>query len=647
MKKLQDPLWQPGTSLLEECRLTDYMRWLGRVYNLRFDNYDQLWEWSVRDIAAFWKSLWEYAGIISHTPYRSVLEKQSSMIGTQWFTGATLNYAEHIFRHASKDYPAIISRNESGRSGVLGWTELEHAVSSMAQWLGTVGIRKGDRVASVMPNIPESVIAFLAAQSIGAVWSSCSPDFGNPSVVERFLQIEPRILFVTDGYTYNGKGYMKMDAWHSLRDALPSVEQVVFLPYVNPVSNMSHTTSWHEIMEIPPKALVFEPLPFDHPIWILYSSGTTGKPKAITHSVGGNLLEHLKVLLLHWDVRPGEKFFWYSTTGWMMWNFSLASMLAGATLMLYDGSAGYPGMNALWDFAAEENIRHFGGGAAFFIACMKSGMEFPNDRFPMLRTIGSTGSPLPGEAFEWVYKHVKKDVWLISFSGGTDICSGFVGGCPQKPVYAGEIQCRLLGCYLEAFDEHAKPVRDTLGEMVILEPMPSMPVYFWNDPGHSKYQSSYFEHYSNIWRHGDWIEITSRGSVIIYGRSDATLNRDGVRIGTAEVYSCVEHIEEVQDSLVVCVERSGGQYYMPLYVVMRPGSALNDEVKSKIKKQLREQYSPRHVPDEIIAVPEIPYTISGKKMETPVKKILMGTPPEKAASRDTMRNPTALDFFKP
>jgi acetoacetyl-CoA synthetase len=315
--------------------------------------------------------------------------------------------------------------------------------------------------------------------------------------------------------------------------------------------------------------------------------------------------------------------------------------------MLYDGSAGYPGMNSLWDLAAGEGIHHFGGGAAFFIACMKSEMHFQQDQFPMLRTIGSTGSPLPPEAFQWIYDHVKKDVWLISFSGGTDICSGFVGGCPHKPVYAGEIQCRLLGCYLEAFDEHANPVRDTLGEMVILEPMPSMPVYFWNDPGLDRYRSSYFEHYPGIWRHGDWIEITNRGTVIIYGRSDATLNRDGVRIGTSEIYSCVEKIEEVQDSLVVCVEREGGQYYMPLYVVMREGAFLSEDVKAKIKKQLREQYSPRHVPDDIIAVPEIPYTISGKKMETPVKKILMGTPPAKAASRDTMRNPSALDYFKP
>jgi acetoacetyl-CoA synthetase len=642
----QEPVWTPGKDLLDRSWLTLYMKWLAKHRSLEFDNYDALWKWSVEKPADFWASFLDYSGIITHGQLDSVLEEREGMIGTTWFKGLLFNYAENIFSHASQDTDAVVFGNEQGQKRRIGWAELESSVAALAAWLRDHGVVKGDRVVSVMPNIPETVIAFLAVQSIGAVWSSCSPDFGNPSIVDRFYQVEPRVLLLTDGYQYNGKQYSKINSWEELRRALPSLEQVVFLPYADESSEMPGTVNWKDVMLWKHGPLQFEPVSFDHPLWILYSSGTTGKPKAITHSVGGNLIEHLKVLLLHWDVKPGEKFFWYSTTGWMMWNFSVASMLAGATLVLYDGSAGHPDLNVLWELAKEEEIHHFGGGAAFFIACMKAGMRYRDIELPSLRTIGSTGSPLPPEAFEWVYRDVKKDVWLISFSGGTDICSGFVGGCPHLPVYSGEIQCRLLGCYLESFNEAGQPVRNELGEMVILRPMPSMPIYFWNDEGNERYRNSYFGHFPGVWRHGDWIEITDRGSVVIYGRSDATLNRDGVRIGTSEIYRAVDSIQEIQDSLVVCVEREGGQYYMPLYVVMKPGFELNDDVRAKIRKQLREQYSPRHVPDEIIAVPDIPYTISGKKMETPVKKILMGVSAEQAASRDTMKNPEALGYFE-
>jgi acetoacetyl-CoA synthetase len=423
---------------------------------------------------------------------------------------------------------------------------------------------------------------------------------------------------------------------------------VIWVPFLYPdAPDTAGITAWDAVLKTPFTELTFEPVPFDHPMWVLFSSGTTGKPKAITHSVGGCLIEHLKTLALHQDVRAGERYFWYSTTGWMMWNFSVASLLVGATLVLYEGSPAYPDMNRLWQLVEQAQITHFGGGAAYFLSCMRAGLA-PGSATGLrsLRTIGSTGSPLPPEGFRWVYESVRSDVWLISFSGGTDVCSGFVGGNPLAPVVAGEIQCRLLGCKVEAYDEEGRPVREALGEMMILEPMPSMPIYFWNDPNNERYRSSYFENDPDTWRHGDWIKITDRGSVIIYGRSDATLNRDGVRIGTAEIYSAVESLPEIADSLVVGIELPDGAYRMPLFVVLREGYSLTDELNKRIKQTLRSQYSPRHVPDSIYLISEVPYTISGKKMETPVKKILMGQQADRVASPDTMRNPGALTAFE-
>jgi acetoacetyl-CoA synthetase len=647
MKMDNTPLWSPSAGFMEQSNMQHFINWLKERKNLAFDNYEELWQWSVTDIAVFWTCISEYNKVQFHSVYEDVLVKpKEGMIGTQWFKGATLNYAEHIFRNKTGKHPAIVFQSEQQPLTEISWAQLEERVSKAVVFLKQCGITKGDRVVSIMPNIPETVVAFLAAASVGAVWSSCSPDFGNPSVIDRFQQIEPKVLFATDGYTYNGKAFDKRTALKELVKSLPTLKQVVVFPFLDENTVVENTISWAEVMSATAQPLQFEPLRFEHPIWVLYSSGTTGKPKAITHSVGGCLLEHLKTLILHQDVKPGEKYFWYSTTGWMMWNFSVASLLAGATLVIYEGSAAYPDLNVLWNLAELAGVNHFGGGAAYFIACMKAGLKFnDSDKLKALRTIGSTGSPLPPEAFKWIYESVKKDVWLISFSGGTDICSGFVGGCPLWPVYPGEIQCRLLGCKLEAFDDNGKPVREQLGEMVILEPMPSMPVYFWNDQNNERYRSSYFENYHDIWRHGDWIEITNRHSVIIFGRSDATLNRDGVRIGTSEIYSAVDQVAEISDSLVVCLELEGGKYFMPLFVVMKEGVKLNDEIKSKIKSQLRRQYSPRHVPDEIYGVNEIPYTISGKKMEAPVKKILMGMDVSKAASKDTMKNPHALDYF--
>lgn len=641
------PLWTPPETMIRDSNLKRYMLWLEENYGLIFENYGALWQWSTDEPGVFWKTMIEWFDVVYDGDVsESFVMPAGRMIGTQWFPGIQVSYAEHIFRNKNASAPAIIYRSELKEEKSLSWHELEIKVASLACWMKDKGVKPGDRVCAVLPNIPETVIAFLAANSVGAIWSSCSPDFGSASIIDRFEQIQPSLLFISDGYTYNGKPFEKTGVVAELISAIHSIKYAVLVNFLDTDFRVPGTVSWDEVVGARHKKLLFQRAPFNDPLWILFSSGTTGKPKAITQSVGGCLIEHLKALSLHQDVKPGEKYFWYSTTGWMMWNYALASMLCGTTLVIYEGAAGYPALNQLWDYSKRVGINHFGGGAAYYIACMKAGLNYAPDSFPELRTIGSTGSPLPVEGFEWIYSGIKKDVWLISLSGGTDICSCFVGGSPLLPVYAGEIQCRLLGCALDAVDDSGAPVRDALGEMVIRKPMPSMPVYFWNDPGNQRYFSSYFENFPGVWRHGDWICITSRNTIIIYGRSDATLNRDGVRIGTAEIYSAVESLPEIADSLVVCVEKEGGRYYMPLFIVLRDGIELNKELKLKINARLRSQYSPRHVPDEILEISTVPYTLSGKKMEMPVKKILMGQDIEKVAAPGTMKNPEALGQFR-
>ncbi|GAB3642952.1 acetoacetate--CoA ligase [Spirosoma arcticum] len=664
-RPLLTPLYTPSRFTIDQSLMKQYMNWLFVKKGLYFRDYDDLWEWSVTDLEDFWESIWQFFDVQSHAPYHQVIFRPSEadMIGTEWFSGAKLNYAEHIFRHKNPQRPALLFASERADDRwsdarrhpltAVSWQVLEQQVAAVATWLREQGVTVGDRVVAVLPNCPEAVVTFLATNAIGAVWSGCSPDLGTVSVTDRFRQIEPKVLIAADGYTYNGKPIDKTEAIRELRSNLPTLQHLVWVPYLQPDSKApaerrpDRTTGWQHVLDTPaPDGLVFEPVPFSHPIWVLYSSGTTGKPKAITHSVGGCLLEHLKVLGLHQDVRVGERYFWYSTTGWMMWNFAIGSMLAGATLVLYEGAAGYPDLNALWNLADDARIAHFGAGAAFYTACFRQGLK-PMDtaRLPYLRSIGSTGSPLPPESFRWIYDCVKADAWLISFSGGTDVCSGFVGGNPLLPVYEGEIQCRLLGCKVEAYDENARPVRGDLGEMVILEPIPSMPIYFWNDRGNETYRKTYFSEYPGVWRHGDYIRITERNGIIIHGRSDATLNRDGVRIGTSEIYSAVESLPEIADSLIVGLEQPGGQYHMPLFVVLRDGFVLTDDLTTRIKQTLRTQFSPRHVPDAVYQINEVPYTISGKKLETPIKKILSGVDPSLVTSQDTLRNPAALDQF--
>jgi acetoacetyl-CoA synthetase len=602
-------LWTPSDP--ESTELSRFMRARG------FSGYDELWRWSVEDLEGFWSALWDWFEI--GAPYERVLGRRE-MPGAEWFPGAELSYAERLFRGARPGEVAIVHASESQPLAEIGWDELAEQVARCAAGLRRLGVERGDRVAAYMPNVPETVVAFLACASIGAVWSSCAPEFGTPTVVDRFKQIEPKVLIATEGYRYGGKDFDRRERVAEIEAAIPSIEHTVAVP-----------SGWDALLAEPAE-LVFERLPFDHPLWVLYSSGTTGLPKAIVHGQGGILLEHLKKARLHSDLGPGDRFFWFTTTGWMMWNFLVGGLLAGAAIVLYDGQ---PDPERLWQFGAEAGVTTFGTSAGFIGASMKAGVEPPP--MPALRAVGSTGSPLAPEGFEWVYEQFP-DVWLFSTSGGTDLCTAFVGASPVLPVYAGELQARCLGAAVEAWSEDGRPLVGEVGELVITEPMPSMPIYFWNDPGGERYRSSYFDTFPGVWRHGDWIKLTERGSAVIYGRSDSTINRGGVRMGTSEIYSAVEALPEVLDSLVVDVEDE-----MILFVVVR--EALSDELRAGIRRRVREHCSPRHVPDRIVRIPEVPRTLSNKKVEVPVKKILLGAAPESAASRDSLANPAALDWI--
>lgn len=645
-------VWTPSDNFIEESNLTQYQNWLVEKGYLqsKFPDYESLWKWSVDESALFWKSIAVYFNVVDEDwDLKKVVKEGESMPETRWFEGLELNYARHLFRHSKTGKTALVAMSESRDLEDVNWEVLEKKVAQFRNYLLSCGVEKGDRVVAYISNIPEASIAFMACASIGAIWSSCSPDFGVDSVLERFEQIEPKVLIATDGYSYNGKKHDRLDRVRLLKEQLNTLNKVVLVPFYSGEKRNHEIEDaiWWPDLPTTSESLQFDSLPFDHPIWVLYSSGTTGAPKAITHSHGGVLLEHLKYINFQNDVKPGERFFWFSTTGWMMWNFVHASMLAGAAAVLYDGSPAFPDLKLMWKFIDDARINHFGTSAPFLVACMKNELE-PKSEFNLshLRSIGSTGSPLPPEAFEWVYDNVKQDVWLCSMSGGTDVCTAFVGSSPWKPVHIGEIQCRALGCDLHAFDEKGNAVINEVGEMIIAKSMPSMPVFFWNDKDNSRYRSSYFEHFPGVWRHGDWVKITDRGSLIIYGRSDATLNRQGVRIGTAEIYRAVNTVKEVKDSLIVNLEMANGDHYMPLFLVMRPGISYTGELGNKIKKTLRSTYSPRHVPDEIVEVPDIPYTISGKKMEAPIKRILRGDPVDKAINKGAMKNPESVEFFQ-
>ncbi len=623
-------LWQPSEATIESSGLTRYMRSLGRG----FETYDELWRWSVEDIEAFWRSLWEYFDIAASKPYVRVLGRRE-MPGTEWFPGAELSYVEHMFRGKADAAVALVHASELRPVAEQTWGELRAQTSAIRAGLVELGVERGDRVVAYMPNIAETVAAFFAVASIGAIWSSASPDFGARSVVDRFAQIDPKVLLAVDGYRYGGKDHDRSDTIAQLQRELPSLEHTFVLPYLGREGN------WHELLR-PGSELEFEQLPFAHPLWVLYSSGTTGLPKPIVHSQGGMLLEHAKKMHLHLDVRGGDRLFWFTTTGWMMWNLLLGGLLTeDAAIVLYDGNPATPSLDRLWDLAEETGITSFGTSAAFIAACMKAGVEPSRGRdLSRLRSVGSTGSPLSPEGFRWVYEHVGADTWLFSTSGGTDVASAFVGGVPTLPVYEGELQARSLGAKVEAYDEDGNSLIDEVGELVVAEPMPSMPIYFWNDEDGSRYHDAYFSMYPGVWRHGDWIEITSRGTAIIYGRSDSTINRGGVRMGTSEIYRVVLGVDEVVDALVVDADG-----FMPLFVVLRDGAKLDDALRAEIARRIREDCSPRHLPTEIHAVPAVPRTLSGKILEVPVKRILLGADPPKVASRDSLQDPAALDWF--
>jgi acetoacetyl-CoA synthetase len=642
-------LWEPTEEFKVGTSMARYMRWLSDERGVHASSYEELWEWSVEDLEGFWASVWDYFGVQASEPYEAVLGSRE-MPGAEWFPGARLSYAEHVFRGRDSDEVAIRHASELRGLAELRWGELESLTARIAGGLRELGVGPGDRVVAYLPNIPEAMAAFFACASIGAVWSSCSPDFGVRSVVDRFAQIEPKVLFAVDGYRYNGRDFDRMDVVAALEGEIPSLERVVVLPYLDSapdLGGLSKGIGFEELLERGEGVeLEFEQLPFDHPLWVLYSSGTTGLPKAIVQSQGGILLEHLKKLNLHLDAREGDRVFWFSTTGWMMWNFLAGVLLTPASIVLYDGSPGHPDLGVLWDLAEQAGVTCFGTSAAYIASCMKDGVEPGSGRdLSALRSVGSTGSPLSPEGFQWVYDHVGADTWLFSTSGGTDVCTAFVGGCPLLPVHLGELQARSLGADVHAFDEEGAAVVGEVGELVIVQPMPSMPVFFWNDPDGERLRESYFAMYPGVWRHGDWIEITERGTAIIYGRSDSTINRGGIRMGTSEIYRAVLGIEEIVDALVVDVPREGEESWMPLFVVLRDGATLDDDLTRQIARRVREECSPRHVPNDVFAIAEVPRTLSGKVLEVPVKRILMGTPPERAAARDSLQNPAALDWF--
>jgi acetoacetyl-CoA synthetase len=654
-----DLLWAPGPDRLEAANLTAFTRWLDAERGLAFTGYRDLWRWSTGDLEAFWQAIWDYFGVEPSQPHTRVLASEV-MPGAQWFPGARLNYAQHMLRRERSAPPgtdALLHISETTPLTGLPWETLAGQVRILATQLRAMGIRPGDRVASYLPNVPQALIAMLATTSIGAIWTSCSPDFGWRGVLDRFAQLQPRVLFCADGYTYGGQEYDRRAELRQIVGDLPSLEAVILLPRLHrdgaeppvPAGSAMRAEVWDELLDHPPVPageFTFEQVPFDHPLWILFSSGTTGLPKPIVHGHGGILLEQLKLQRFHFDLREGDRAFFFTTTGWMMWNFLISTLLGGVCPVLYDGNPAYPGPDVLWRMADQARVALFGASPSYVDALAKGGVV-PGKLYDLaeLRTVTLAGSPVSPQCSAWFYRNVKRDLWLAAGSGGTDTCCGLVGGAPTLPVYAGELQAPHLGVAVAAFNERGQSVVDEVGEMVITKPMPSMPVKLWGDEDGSRYRESYFSAFPGIWRQGDFFRVNERGGCFVLGRSDATLNRHGVRIGTAEVYAVLDGIDGIDDALIVNLDLPGGGFFMPLFVKVGGGRVLDGTLRRQIRERLRTEYTPRHVPDEIIQVPEIPVTLTGKKMEVPVRRILLGTPPDEAANRNAMANPQALDSF--
>ena len=645
-------LWRLTPESIRATRLAQFADRVARRRGLDLGDppdYDAIWRWSVGHLDQFWAEVAEWSGVLPGVPDDRVLTRRE-MPGAEWFPGTTLNYAEQALRHAAEGAvdgasPALVAVAEDTEPVETSWAQLRAQVGAFAATLRRLGVQRGDRVAGYLPNVPEAVVAFLGAAAVGAVWSSCAPDFGTRSVLDRFAQIEPTVLVAVDGYRFNGKEYDRRDVVAELREALPSVRTTIAVPRLFPGEVPDGALGWADAVADAQEP-VFEQLPFDAPLWIVYSSGTTGLPKGIVHGHGGITLDQHKQLGLHCDVGPGDRFYWYASTAWIMWNIATSALLLGATVVVHDGAPAYPAIDAQFALAARHRLTYLGTSAGYLTACEKAGAR-PGEAHDLsaLRAIGSTGSPLPASAFHWVYDAVKADVLLGSLSGGTDVATGFIGSSPLLPVTAGELQRPMLGVAAAAWDEEGRPVVGELGELVITEPMPTMPLYFWNDPDGTRYREAYFEPWPGVWRHGDWMEVTERGTCVITGRSDSTLNRGGVRMGTADIYAAVESVPEVLDCVVLGVEQRDGGYWMPLFVKLADGAELTDELTGRIRDAIRRQASPRHVPDEVLVVPAVPHTRTGKRLEVPLKRLFQGVDPTRALNVGAVDDPAAVEHF--